>query len=93
MRRLALRPGTTCPVPMFKWLVLILLGLAVYLSLKKGRRRGPGAPAGGRNVPVERMVACAHCGVYLPLSESVGDQGDTVFCCEEHRRLGARRPS
>lgn len=81
------------PIPMFKWLVLILLGLAVYLSLKKGRRRGPDSTTGGRNVPVERMVACAHCGVYLPLSESVGDQGDSVFCCEEHRRLGARRSS
>jgi uncharacterized protein len=31
------------------------------------------------------MVACTHCGVNLPQSESVAD-GDEHFCCEAHRQ-------
>jgi uncharacterized protein len=35
----------------------------------------------------EVMVRCAHCGVYLPSSESVRD-GEIAYCGSEHRRLG-----
>jgi uncharacterized protein len=34
------------------------------------------------------MVACAHCGVNLPESDSVR-VGERHYCSEEHRRLGA----
>jgi uncharacterized protein len=50
---------------------------------KEGVRR-PGTDS------AERMVGCAHCGLHVPESESVRD-GDTYYCSEEHRRLGARR--
>lgn len=33
----------------------------------------------------ERMVRCAHCGVYLPASESITSPSGKVFCSEEHR--------
>ena len=42
------------------------------------------------NLPTapERMVACAHCGVFVPESEAVsGCQSGRFFCGEAHRRL------
>lgn len=38
----------------------------------------------------ERMVACAHCGVHVPESDSVQADGQS-YCCIKHRRLGVRR--
>ena len=31
------------------------------------------------------MVACAHCGLYVPRSEAVPGAHDALFCCPEHR--------
>ncbi len=50
--------------------------------------RGNGRPAAGAEI--EQMVACVHCGLHVPESESVRGAGG-VFCSEEHRRLGPRR--
>ena len=33
----------------------------------------------------EKMVACAQCGIHLPLSESVAGAGALYFCSEDHR--------
>jgi len=44
----------------------------------------------GESARPELMRACAHCGLHVPESEGVRD-GDTFFCCDEHRRLGVRR--
>ena len=72
---------------MGKILFFLILGLVVYLLLKKqlGPRRPPGA---GKPVPptAEDMVKCAHCGVNLPRSEAIFSQGE-FFCTPEHRQL------
>ena len=34
----------------------------------------------------EKMVCCAHCGLYLPEKESIR-AGEVSFCCAEHRDL------
>ena len=39
---------------------------------------------------IEQMVPCAHCGLHVPESEAVRG-GGSVYCCDEHRRLGPRR--
>ena len=39
--------------------------------------------------PEENMVQCAHCGVYLPASEAITQQGQH-WCSSEHARLGAK---
>ena len=42
-----------------------------------------------RPAPVaEKMVRCAHCGVYLPESDGIAADGQ-VYCSEAHRKLGA----
>ncbi len=37
----------------------------------------------------QEMVRCARCGVYTLRSESYL-QGQQFYCCDEHRRAGAR---
>lgn len=49
--------------------------------------RGAAAPAAGQGS--EEMVRCAHCGIHLPRSEALLQQGKT-WCGSEHARLGAR---
>jgi len=69
---------------MGKFLILVLVALAVYL-LWRGARRGDAPP---RKPPRdgERMVDCSQCGVHLPVSEAVEAKG-RYFCSDEHRRL------
>lgn len=66
-----------------KYLLLFgVLGVVWWLWRKREAELPPSAPPAR---PAEKMVACAQCGVHLPLSESVSD-GQRHFCCEEHRR-------
>lgn len=74
---------------MGKLILLLFLALVGYL-LVKGLNRSkprdePSRPQ--RDMPAERMVTCAHCGVNLPESESVR-AGGRHYCSDEHRRLG-----
>jgi uncharacterized protein len=67
-----------------KYLLLLALVAVAWWAWQKRRER-PARPS--RNTPrePERMVACAHCGVNVPQSESVGEDGEH-FCCEAHRQ-------
>lgn len=69
---------------MGKFLLLLLVFLAAWW-LAKGFRRKDAAGEGAPDAP-ERMVNCAHCGLYLPQSEAL-EEGDRFYCCAEHRRL------
>ena len=68
---------------------LLLLVLVVYLVRRafSGARQDASRPtrpkAGGGS---ERMIACLHCGLHVPESEAVQDDG-RAFCCREHLRL------
>lgn len=77
---------------MGRLLILVLLGLVLAwwlfsrIGKLRGKQRGAAdvAATGAQN-----MVACAHCGVHLPLNEAVKD-GELHFCGEPHRLLGPR---
>lgn len=76
------------------WAIAILAILVAMrmISRKAARRGAPPAPPSPRdtsfgNAP-ETMVRCAHCGVHLPRSEALLQNGRT-WCSEEHARLGA----
>ena len=52
-----------------------------------------GTRAGVARKAAEEMVQCAHCQLYVPVSEAVSGRvgADAVllhFCCEEHRVAG-----
>lgn len=68
---------------MSKLLLFGLLGFLVYLFLRaSGRKRRASAEP-----PAQQMVACAHCGLNLPETESLR-AGEHHYCCEQHRGLG-----
>lgn len=84
-----------------KFLLWAVLVLVVVMWLSRGKKIASGTsttanentddtPAGIPSDKTEPMVCCAHCGVYLPASESVATPSGTVFCSEEHRLLHAR---
>ena len=66
---------------------LLLLGLIAVIwwswSKRKAADASPPSPPRGN----EKMVCCAHCGIYLPESDSVAD-GAATYCSEAHRALG-----
>lgn len=67
-----------------KYLLLFaFLAVVWWLWSKRQVTGGAGASPQQDSVP-EKMVACAHCGVHLPESESIV-VGDRVYCSEAHR--------
>jgi uncharacterized protein len=71
---------------MRKLLLLLLFGLAVWLTWKsrRARPRASSLPPHG-----ERMVRCAECGVYLPVSTAI-ESDKLHFCSSEHQRAMKR---
>jgi uncharacterized protein len=79
---------------MGRLVVLIILAvLVVWLVRRALRAPNPPDGGGGRQGDGRRLqgdlVACAHCGVYLPQSEARA-KGGATYCSEEHARLGRR---
>ncbi|MDH1302354.1 PP0621 family protein [Achromobacter sp. GD03932] len=80
------------------WIVLIILVLFVarlagrMAATRQAGQQGakkPKTDARGPK-PLESMVRCAHCGIHLPRSEALQQNGQT-WCSAEHARLGPAR--
>ncbi|MEP7057063.1 MAG: PP0621 family protein [Caldimonas sp.] len=67
-------------------LLLVLLAVGVLLWLLRGGLRGAQAPAPKPPVadPPRPMLACAQCGIHLPIDEALPGRGG-VFCGAAHR--------
>lgn len=70
--------------------LLVLLVVVVGLWLLLGRSKGRGGARRSAGPKTDVMVACAHCGLHLPQSESVGDAGGRPYCSDAHRLAGPR---
>ncbi|WP_140628187.1 PP0621 family protein [Methylibium rhizosphaerae] len=82
-----------------KYLVLLLIVVAVLWLMRSGRGAGTGskdasgaapsqAPARrGAEPGLQQVVACSHCGVHLPRSEALTGSGGRLYCSESHRHL------
>ena len=68
---------------MSKFLLLLLAAFAVWLLIKRLRRKGGTGAA--PEPESEQMVTCSHCGLYLPQKEAIAE-GGVFYCCAEHRR-------
>jgi len=68
---------------MMKYLLLLALFGVLWLAWKK-RAAPPPARPGRRE---ENMVACGHCGLFVPEGDSVA-AGPRRYCCEAHRQAG-----
>ena len=71
---------------MVKLLFFVVIGLVVFLLLKKKLGQRPQDTPPSKTSDIEDMVKCAHCGVNLPRSEAIFSQGE-FFCTPEHHRL------
>lgn len=69
-----------------KYLLLIAVLLVLWWAWKKRAERPEESAMPDERLP-ESVVACAHCGLHHPLSESLVD-GDDNYCCPEHRLAG-----
>lgn len=66
---------------MGKWLFLIVFLAAAYLLFKS--TRGARSRPRQKSSKTESMVACDRCGIHLPRSEAV-EQNGRYFCCKDH---------
>lgn len=68
---------------LIRLLILIIL-LALLYRFWRQWRAGKTSKS---KQPVDqgKMVACKHCGLYLPERDALRD-GDTFYCSEAHRR-------
>jgi uncharacterized protein len=73
-----------------KYLLLITIALVLWWAWKK-RSDHPPAPKNSAAKVAEEIVACAHCGVLHPLSESL-IEGDAHYCSAAHRLAGKSQP-
>ncbi|MGY0197374.1 PP0621 family protein [Leptothrix sp. BB-4] len=80
-------------------LLWLLIGLAVYLLIRKWQREREMASTETRRVDVPlrpgattstpgRMVRCAHCGLHLPESEAVRGADARDYCSPSHLAAG-----
>ena len=75
------------------WIVIIIAVLCVarIAARMAAARRAPGFPAAQAARPARRrrraMVRCAHCGIHLPRSEALLQNGRT-WCSADHAQRG-----
>jgi len=67
-----------------KYLLLIALVAVIWWVVKNRSGRPMQRPSKTSAAP-EMMVICAHCGVHLPQSDSIVENG-LNFCSEAHRQ-------
>ena len=73
-----------------KYLLWIGLCLIIYWIMRKSGNRRNRAPSPPAARAPEEMVTCTHCGVHLPVSESI-HAGGRHFCCVEHQHAAQGR--
>ena len=74
-------------------LVLVVVGVLVWMLMARQRSRPGRGDSADRAKPDPKtgpapMLACAHCGVHLPLEDALNDAAGQVFCSEAHRLAG-----
>ena len=62
--------------------IIILIALAVIVMVLKRLWQKPGHKKNGQ-LPFNRMVQCAHCGMYTPEAEATL-HGDRYYCSPSH---------
>lgn len=70
----------------------LLLAIVIYVAWRiwQARQRADAAAAAPEPA-VEAMVACARCGVHLPVSEALVAGDGRAYCCAAHRDAAGRQ--
>lgn len=70
---------------------LAILGVVWWVWSKRKAAADAGPEKRDDRQP-EKMVTCAHCGVHMPESDAIDDNG-LSYCCEAHRELARQKRS
>ena len=70
---------------MLKYLLLMALAAAIWWHWRKSSQPSPELRR--PEAPVQKMVACATCGLHLPENEAISEDG-RHYCCASHRPAG-----
>lgn len=70
-----------------KYLLLFAFLGALWWVWSKRNASDNNVPKEPTAHPPEKMVTCAHCGVYFPEGDGLVEDG-LAFCCEAHRIAG-----
>jgi uncharacterized protein len=70
-----------------KYLILFAFLGALWWVWSKRNASGDNASTKRPAQTPEKMVTCAHCGVYFPESDGLVEEG-LAYCCEAHRVAG-----
>ncbi|MFA7666153.1 MAG: PP0621 family protein [Burkholderiaceae bacterium] len=69
------------------WVVLLAIGWAGWSLFQLSQRKNEQSRRSASNPQPQRIVACVHCGVHLPVSEALKQRGDW-YCSREHLEAG-----
>jgi hypothetical protein len=71
----------------FTWLVFALVGWIAWRAIFPKERPPAAAPGSGQTGDSPEVLACAHCGLYVPSSEMMRSAAGLPYCSAAH--LGA----
>jgi len=74
-----------------KYLILLAVLVLAWVLFFKARRPPPAQGRPGAAPQAAPMLACAHCGLHVPVADAVLDAAGRPFCGEAHRLAGPRR--
>ena len=69
------------------WVVVLGIGWVAWSMIRLSARKREQAARQSDSRELERIVACARCGVHLPASDAVRGGGDW-YCGADHRDAG-----
>ena len=70
-----------------KYLVILLVVLAVLWFVRSNRRDRPADPGKKRPLAAPQdMVRCPVCAVHLPRADALPGPDGRLYCCADHRR-------
>jgi len=71
-----------------RFVLLVVLVVAAVWFVRRALRPMNKDAAAKKPLPPGELVSCARCGLHLPRGEAREANG-TLYCSEEHARLGA----
>ena len=78
-----------------KYLILLLVVVAVFWYLRNSRRGPAQPPDPSRRAPgaaPQDMVQCPICSLHLPRADALPGPDGQLYCCADHRaRAGSNR--
>ena len=73
---------------MSRIIFFVLIVAVIYFAWRSMRLKANLAEH-KNDMPGEKMVSCANCGLYVPISEAVYSNGK-YYCCRQHAMKGPK---